>query len=85
MTADSAVPGYEGLEPIKVVVTETIEYELTLEPTDPNWSWLLDYWHDPDEVVAALDDVASNTDGSVEKAIRASVGPSGSWRDVTHP
>jgi len=72
-----------ALAPIKVVVTQTVEWEVTLDPADPENEWLLDLWHNPDEVVASLDDCASDTEGSVERLI-ARESPTGAWRYVDH-
>lgn len=68
--------------PIRVFVTETVEFEITVDPTEPRWEWLQD--SPRAEWVSELDAVASETDGPVEYAIkRASV--AGAWREVTHP
>jgi hypothetical protein len=70
-------------ESIKVVVTQTVQWDVTLDPADPENDWLLDLWHDPDQVVAALDECASETEGAVERAI-GRTSPSGAWREVSH-
>lgn len=67
--------------PIKVFVTETIEFEITVDPTEPRWEWLQD--SPRAEWVGELDAVASETDGGVEDAIKKA-GATGAWREVTH-
>lgn len=68
---------------LRVRVRETVEWELLVDTTTPEWSWLAESTGDPDEWVANLDDLASETEGAVERAIR-SASPSGAWREVEY-
>lgn len=68
---------------VRVRVREVIEWELLVDTTAPEWSWLAETTENQDEWVAALDDRASETEGPVERAVRApEASPTGAWREV---
>lgn len=67
--------------PIKVIVTETVEFEVTIDPTEPRWEWLQS--SPRAEWPAELDAIATETDGPVEHAIKHGNGATGAWREVT--
>lgn len=68
---------------VRVVVRQTVEWELLVDTTTEEWSWLAETTSDPDEWVAALDDCASETEGPVEVAIEGA-SATGAWREVDY-
>lgn len=72
----------DRFSPIRVCVVETIEYELTINPTEPRWKWLQDLSRS--SWVAELDNMAAGDDSPVEHAIKETC-CAGAWREVTHP
>jgi hypothetical protein len=68
---------------VQVRVREVIEWEIEVDTTAPEFSWLAEQTQDPDEWVAALNDEAGQTEGCVEAAIRAG-SPTSAWREVEY-
>jgi hypothetical protein len=64
---------------INVLVTEFTTYEMTVDPTAPEWDWLLRY---PDEEwPRLLRQSANETDGTLDKACDHRTA-TGAWREV---
>lgn len=64
---------------INVLVTEFVTYEVKVDPTAPEWDWLLRY---PDEQwPELLRQSANETDGTLDKACN-SYAATGAWREV---
>jgi hypothetical protein len=68
---------------LKIVVTDTIEYEVEIDLADPRWSHLREFSDDPDEWVAALDDEAGQPDSDLGALVKQTT-PTDAWREVNH-
>lgn len=76
---DPALPDHQ----VRIRVREVVEWELLVDTQTPQWSWLAEMTEDQDEWVAQLDDMAGDTEGVVEQAIRAD-SPVNAWREVEY-
>lgn len=63
-----------------VIVREVVEFRVTVDPDHPDWA---PYLGPVDDWVADLDSCASETEGPVERAVRApDSNVIGAWREV---